>query len=118
MKKVNFLFIVIQFLSPVLVYSCSDEKEESEHQVRTQYTLTISASEGGSVTPDANGTYNQGATITVTAIPDEGYHFDRWEGTDNDYRPNGCWAGPGNCRAAITMNSNRDVIAFFQINSQ
>lgn len=39
----------------------------------------------------------------------------RWKGTDNDSQPNGCWAGPGKCRASITMNSDRDVEAFFEI---
>jgi|TARA_B110000967_G_scaffold148798_1_gene152473 hypothetical protein len=118
MKKFSLSFIIISLLSIALVYSCSDEEEESELRVRTQYTLTVNASEGGSVTPDTDGTYNEGATITVTAAPNNGYVFDRWEGTDNDNQPYGCWAGPGKCRAAITMNSNRDVQAFFQSKSE
>jgi hypothetical protein len=38
----------------------------------------------------------------------------RWEGTDSDNTPYGCWAGPGKCRAAIKMDSDRDVQAFFE----
>ena len=106
---ITFLFLFIK--------SCSKDAPVPEEPASTQYTLTINAEEGGTISPDANGIYNEGATITVTATPDDGYVFDRWEGTDNDNQPYGCWAGPGKCRSAITMNSNRDVQAFFQKNS-
>lgn len=89
-----------------------------EESASTQYILNITAGEGGTISPDANGIYNEGATITVTATPNNGYAFDRWEGTDNDNQPYGCWAGPGKCRTAITMNSNRDVQAFFKALSE
>ena len=118
MKKLSFSFIIFLIISITLVYSCSNEDVESESSTPTQYTLSIKASEGGTISPDANGIYNEGATITVTATPDNGYVFDRWEGSDNDNKSNGCWAGPGKCRTSITMNSNRDVQAFFEINSE
>ena len=117
MKKLPFSFIIILIISITLVYSCSNEDVESESSTPTQYTLSISASEGGSISPDATGTYDEGATITITATPYEGYEFDRWLGTDSDDLRYGCWSGPGKCRAAITMNSDRDVEAYFQIKS-
>ena len=117
MMKLSFSFIIFLIISITLVYSCSNEDVESESSTPTQYTLSIKASEGGTISPDANGIYNRGATITVTAAPNIGYVFYRWEGTDND-KPYGCWAGPGKCRTAITMNSNRDVQAFFKSNSE
>lgn len=117
-KKHSSSFIIISFLSIISVYSCSVEGKEVEPKARNQFALTVTASKGGSVSPDANGTYDQGATITITATPDEGYKFDRWKGTDNDNLPHGCWAGPNRCRAAITMNSDRDVKVFFEKSSE
>ena len=111
MKKAKLLLRSILFL---IFFACSSEQIDEESTTPKQYKLTIKASEGGTITPDANGMYNKGAAITVTAIPDEGYMFDRWEGSDNDNQPYGCWAGPGKCRTAIKMDSDRDVQAFFE----
>ena len=95
-----------------MFFACSSEQIDEESITPTQYKLTIKASEGGTITPDANGTYNEGATITVTASPDEGYRFNRWEGTDNK----GCgWVRLPHCRGGVTMHSDRDVKAFFEI---
>ena len=116
MKNLSLSFIIILIISITLVYSCSNEDVESESSTPNQYTLSITASEGGSISPDATGIYDEGATITITATPDEGYEFNRWEGSDFD--ENTCnFSGPNNCRTAITMNSDRDVEAFFQIKS-
>ena len=98
----------------LITFSCISEQIDEESTTPTQYKLTIKASEWGTITPDANGMYNEGATITVTASPNVGYKFIRWKGTDNDNPPYGCWAFPGKCRTAITMNSDRDVKAFFE----
>jgi hypothetical protein len=106
---------LVLLIATTIILSCSSEQIDEESTTPTQYKLTIKASEGGTITPDANGIYNEGATITVTASPNDGYKFMRWKGTDNDSQPNGCWAGPGKCRASITMNSDRDVEAFFEI---
>jgi hypothetical protein len=111
MKKGMLLLRTIFFL---IFFACSSEQIDEESITPSQYKLTIKASEGGTITPDANGIYNKGATITVTASPDEGYKFIRWEGSDNDNQPYGCWAGPGKCRTSITMDSDRDVKAFFE----
>ena len=40
----------------------------------TQYTLTASAGEGGSVS-STGGTYNEGTSISIIATPNEGYEF-------------------------------------------
>ena len=112
MKKVTLFLKSIIFL---IFFACSSEQIDEESTTPTQYKLTIKASEGGTITPDANGMYNEGATITVTASPNDGYMFMRWKGTDSDNQTYGCRASTGNCRAAITMNSNRDVQAFFEI---
>ena len=85
-------FSVITFLF-LFINSCSKDTPVPKELASTQYTLTINAWEGGTISPDANGKYNEGATITFTATPNEGYVFDRWEGSVNDNKPNGCWAG-------------------------
>lgn len=112
MKKVILLLHTIFFL---IIFACSSEPIDEESKTATQYTLTITSSEGGTLFPDANGKYNKGATITITATPEEGYMFDRWVGVSNDYYLSaGCWVRYGNCRTSITMNSDRDLQAFFK----
>tara|TARA_B100000767_G_scaffold180210_1_gene168213 strand:+ start:5758 stop:6015 length:258 start_codon:yes stop_codon:yes gene_type:complete len=81
MRKVS-IFILC------LLLSCSKDVPAPEEPVPTQYTLTIAAGEGGSVSPDANGTYDEGTTITISSTPDNGYVLDRWLGSDFDN--NGC----------------------------
>ncbi len=46
------------------------------------YTLTLSASEGGTVT--GAGTYAEGTTVLIKAIPNDGYKFVKWS-DDNTY---------------------------------
>ena len=117
MKKLSFSFIIILIISITLVYSCSNEDVESESSTPTQYTLSIIASEGGSISPDATGIYDEGAQLTLSAIPEEGYMFCRWLGTDNDNlfcKKSEERGAQGKSRCIILMNSNRDVTAFFK----
>ena len=75
----------------MVLFSCSpDEETPSQNTVQTttpepetvvvQYTLTVTASEGGSVTD--GGTFDEGTELTVSATPNEGYVFVGWEGSD------------------------------------
>jgi len=119
MKKATLLFRTIFFL---IFFACSSEKIDEESTTPTQYTLTVIVKEGGIVTPDATGIYNEGAQLTLSAIPGEGYIFCRWLGTDNDSE--GCLqrdllglglgGARGGARCIIKMNSNREVQAFFE----
>ena len=121
MKNFFLSFIVIPFLSLILVYSCSNENVRPEIKIKTQYTLTVIVGEGGVVIPEASGTYDEGAQLTLSAIPDKGYVFCRWLGTDND--STNCLernlsdldGAQGKSRCIIKMNSNREVEAFFKI---
>jgi hypothetical protein len=47
-----------------------------------QYDLTISSTEGGSVTEPGEGvfTYDEGTVVDLVAEPEEGYRFDAWTG--------------------------------------
>jgi len=102
-------------LSLTLIYSCSTQFEEPETKAPNQYTLILSTGEGGYWSPDASGTYDEGVLMTITAVADEGYCFDRFEGSDADdeYCLNKNCILSNSCRAIISMNSDRDVWAFF-----
>lgn len=106
--------IYILFLT--LVFSCSTEEEditppptvqqptpEPEPSAPTQYTLTVTASEGGTVSTEG-GTYDEGTEVTVTATPDDGYEFIEWDGNDNQSNS-----------FTISINSNLTIQANFQI---
>ena len=91
MKKLFYAF-AFALTAFFILYSCSAEEEdttppptvqqptpEPEPEV-SQFTLTVTAGEGGSVT--TGGTYDEGTNVTVTATPAEGYEFVGWEGSD------------------------------------
>jgi uncharacterized repeat protein (TIGR02543 family)/LPXTG-motif cell wall-anchored protein len=44
----------------------------------TTYTFTAATGTGGSVSGTANGDYQQGASVSVTAVASSGYHFTGW----------------------------------------
>ena len=85
MKKLLYplAFALATFL---ILYSCSAEEEdttpppsivatpEPEPQAPTQYTLTVTTGEGGTVSTEG-GTYDEGTEVTITATPEEGYEF-------------------------------------------
>ncbi|MDA9879077.1 hypothetical protein N9D15_02345 [Flavobacteriaceae bacterium] len=94
-----------------LVFSCSTDYEESVAPVvqtpqpepeATQYTLTVTAGEGGTVSTEG-GSYDEGTTIAVTAIPDDGYEFVRWEGSDET-----------EIELVISINSNITLNAIYR----
>jgi len=69
-----------------------------------QYTLNISVSPvaGGKVTK-ASGTYDDGATFTITAIPNDGFAFDQWSGD-----------GAGTSTSIdVTVNGDLNIVANF-----
>ncbi len=82
MKKIFFT------LSLLLLFTCSKDSSEDSSSVYvapptnttnpitsvTQYTLTVTAGDGGSVST-SGGTYNDGTSISITATPGEGYGF-------------------------------------------
>ena len=104
------------FLFFITLISCSSEEETPVQSVEqtpkpettpaptpTQYTLTVSSEEGGSVSTEG-GTYDEGTTITVTATPSEGYEFVGWLGSDETER-----------ELVISVNSNITLSPIFQV---
>ncbi len=69
-----------------------------------EYELTINAGEGGTTDPEP-GTYTheEGTEVTVEAIPDEGYVFDEWGGTNKTRE-----------EITITMDDDKEVTALFE----
>lgn len=55
------------------------EFEESTPPPPTSYTITTAVSPAGSGTATGGGTFNSGASCTLTATPASGYSFVRWE---------------------------------------
>jgi uncharacterized repeat protein (TIGR02543 family) len=68
------------------------------------YTLTtlVTPAGGGQVAP-ASGSFDDGASVTLTATPATGYRFDHWSGD----------ATGTSATVAITMSSDRSVTATF-----
>ena len=105
---------VLTLIAFSIIFSCSADEDdtnpppsilvtpEPEPPAPTQYTLTVTSSQGGSVSTEG-GTYDEGTDVTVTANPDEGYEFVGWEGNDND-----------SSSLTVTLNGNTSVQAIFQ----
>ena len=111
MKYFHYLSLIALF-SIALINSCSTEEEDTSPPPAlvqpqepepdpTQYTLTVTAGEGGTVSTEG-GTYDEGTEITINATPDEGYEFVGWEGSDSD-----------SISLTITLNSNTSIQALF-----
>ena len=108
-----YLLSILALTTIAIIYSCSTEEEdttpppsvvatpEPEPPAPTQYTLTVTAGEGGSVSTEG-GTYDEGTEITINATPDEGYEFVGWEGSDSDSNS-----------LTVTLNGNTNIQAIF-----
>ena len=72
-----------------------------------QYDLTISSTEGGSVTEPGEGvfTYDEGTVVDLVATPDEGYRFVEWTGDV------GTIADVYAATTTITMNGDYSITA-------
>ena len=74
MKKLLFLFGIC-----LTLFVCS-KSNNSLPPAPQKYDLSVSASEGGSVST-TGGQYYQNTSVLVTATPDKGYEFSGWTGT-------------------------------------
>lgn len=107
MNKLHLLLFIV-------VLSCSGEEEAGSPPVTTetpttevpppaitQYNLTVTAGEGGTVTE--GGTYDEGTQLTIVATPLEGYEFVGWEGSDESTNS-----------LSLTLNADTEISAIFQ----
>ena len=66
------------------------------------YNLQISAGEGGTVNEAVNGTYEEGAKVTIIATPNSGYEFSKWSDQKEDKV------------RMLTMNRDWELVAMFK----
>ena len=70
----------------------------------TQYTLTVVSNNDAWGTVSGGGTYNQGATVTISATANSGYHFVQWnDGSTQNPR-------------TVTVTANATYVATFEAN--
>ncbi len=69
------------------------------------YTLTVSSNNTNYGTVTGGGTYNHGASATLTATPKTGYHFVQWSD------------GNTNASRTVTVTANATYTATFAINT-
>jgi hypothetical protein len=76
-----------------------------------EYSLTISSTEGGSVTTPGEGTstYDEGAVVDLVATPDAGYHFVDWTGNVSTI------SNVHRAATSITMNGEYSIMANFEV---
>ena len=106
MERVLVLLITLALL--VGMVGCPAEPEPGPP---VQYSLSISSTEGGSVSTPGEGTFtfSEGATANLVAVPASGYSFGGWTGDVSTV---------ANTRAAsttITMNGDYSITATFQV---
>lgn len=77
-----------------------------QYQQPSSYTITASASPANGGTISGTGTYDQGATCTLSATPSYGYVFLRWTENGNQVSTNPTYS--------FTVNGNRTLVANFQ----
>jgi len=93
----------LAYLSTLLLFSyCSSDNDSAEVVVppTLNYTLSVTAGEGGSVS-SAGGSYKSGQLVTITATANSEYVFSGWSNGSND--------NP----LTVTMNSNQVISASF-----
>ena len=89
--------------SPNRTITVTSDMSFSAEFAINQYTVNVTAGTGGTVS--GGGTYNHGATATLTAIPQSGYYFVRWSD------------GNTSATRTISVTSTVSLSAVFEANS-
>jgi hypothetical protein len=103
-RRVLLLALFSMVLAFSLIFPASVVAQE-----QLQYKLTISSTEGGSVTTPGEGnfTYDEGTVVNLVAEPQEGQRFVRWTGD--------VWTmgDVNNASATVTMRGDYSITANF-----
>lgn len=93
--------------SPTVTITMDSDKIVIAHytEIIPEYTLTatVSPAEGGSVSP-SSGVYQSDETVILTATASPRYQFDYWGGD----------ASGGSTSTSVTMDSDKNVVAYFE----
>jgi len=103
MRIISIILTLTILMSGVL--SCAEPIAEEP----VQYTLTISSSDGGSVTTPGEDTfaYDEGTVVDLVATADSGYYFVEWTGDVDTV------ASVTAAATAITMSGDHSIAASF-----
>jgi hypothetical protein len=102
MKNV-FKFFSIALAGALMFTACKPTEEPTPET--TKYTITVQANDNTMGTVTGGGTYAQGTSITITATPNEGYKFVKWQ--DNVTEPS----------RTIIVNKDEAYTATFESNA-
>ncbi|WP_158551364.1 Ig-like domain-containing protein [Rhodohalobacter sp. SW132] len=97
------LFLLASVIA-VFTFSCDTTQPSFDDSVPGVFELStnVSPDDGGTIEP-SEGEYVSGTTLEISAIPETGYVFERWEGDlTGSINP-----------TFLTMSRNRTVTAFF-----
>jgi len=93
-------------VSTITVQMNAPHTATAHYKEITKYTLTITATTGGTTSPTPGTyTYDEGTIVSVTAIPEEGYFLDHWE-LDGSYYGT-------DLTVEVTMNADHELKAIF-----
>lgn len=70
----------------------------------TQYTITATANPGTAGSVTGGGTYNEGATVTLTATPNSGYEFVNWTSGTTTVSTSATYSFTANASASYVAN--------------
>ena len=95
---------LVPYLILLILITCAKEDSSTPStppaQIVKQYSLSVSAGDGGSVSTPG-GTFSQGTQVSITATPNSGYTFNGWS--------NGSTTNP----LIVSVNSNTTITANF-----
>ncbi|MDA9250725.1 hypothetical protein N9P53_03205 [Flavobacteriaceae bacterium] len=87
--------------NPIQLTVNESKSIEASFKTPTQYTLTVIAGDGGTVSAQG-GTYDNGTELTIIALPNEGYTFIGWKENESTQSS-----------LTFTLNSNTTLSASF-----
>jgi len=92
--------LILPLLVTLFIFGCSNDEIEEQIQ---KFTIEITSSNGGSVS-SSGGSFIEGSSFSVTAIPNNGFSFVQWS--------NGSTSNP----LELNVNSNQTIQAIFEEN--
>ena len=99
------LAVTEQPAAPTAPETESPPVPETKQPTVTMYTLSTSISPSGAgLLAPSGGEYEEGTVVTITAIANEGYAFDHWEGD----------AEGSDATATLTLDSDKNAFACFK----